>query len=297
MKIVVTGGTGFLGSHLVSRLRAASHEVAILTRHARRPGDIAWNLSGSNAGWVTALEGADAVVNLAGEPIAAGRWTRARKAAIRESRLSATRAIVDGIARCRRRPAVLISGSAIGIYGPRGDEPVTEDALLGSDFLSATAREWEGAAMHVPSGTRVALVRTGLALDRNGGALPRMAMPFYFMAGGPLGSGRQQVAWIHREDWTSMVMWAIETPTVSGPLNATAPNPVTNLEFARTLGKVLRRPAVMPAPAFAIRIALGEMADMVLTGQRVLPAKAVSLGFQFRFPLLEPALRAIYRHA
>ena len=148
--------------------------------------------------------------------------------------------------------------------------------------------------MQAAPGTRVVLVRTGLVLDRNGGALPRMALPFYFMAGGRLGSGRQQVSWIHREDWTSMILWAIEAVTVSGPLNATSPNPVTNREFARTLGKVLGRPAVMPAPAFALRIALGEMADMLLTGQRVLPAKAELLGFRFRHPLLEPALRAIY---
>jgi uncharacterized protein (TIGR01777 family) len=293
MKIVVSGGTGFLGSHLVSQLRAQSHDVAVLTRHARRPGDILWSPGASDSGW-TALDSADAIVNLAGEPIAAGRWTRARKAAIRQSRVSATHAIVDAIARARQRPSVLINGSAIGIYGPRGDEPVDEGTALGSDFLSATAREWEGAAMQAAPGTRVVLVRTGLALDRNGGALPRMALPFYFMAGGPLGSGRQQVAWIHQEDWTRMIVWAIETPAVSGPLNATAPTPVTNREFARTLGKVLGRPAVMPAPAFALRIALGEMADMLLTGQRVLPAKAQSLGFRFRHPLLEPALRAIY---
>ena len=294
MKIVVTGGTGFLGSHLVARLRAESHDVTVLTRHPRQPGEIQWDLARSDSGWATAIGGADAVVNLAGEPIAAGRWTRARKAAIRESRVSATRTLVEAIARGRRSPTVLINGSAIGIYGPHGDEPVTEDTPPGSDFLSTTAREWEGAAMQAMPETRVVLVRTGLALDRTGGALPRMALPFYFMAGGPLGSGRQQVAWIHREDWIRMVVWAIETPVVSGPLNATAPNPVTNLEFARTLGKVLGRPAVMPAPAFAIRTALGEMADMVLTGQRVLPRKAESLGFGFRFPLLEPALRAIY---
>jgi uncharacterized protein (TIGR01777 family) len=234
------------------------------------------------------------VINLAGESIAGGRWTAARKAALRESRVTSTRAIVAAMTGGPRLPAVLLNASAVGIYGPRGDEPIAEDTPPGSDFLSSLGTAWEAEAMAAAGRTRVVLLRTGIALGHGGGALRQMAMPFYFMVGGPLGSGQQYISWIHRDDWTGMVSWALNTSAVSGPLNVTAPNPVTNAEFARTLGRVLHRPAFMPAPAFALRLLLGEMANAITTGQRVVPKKALSLGFGFRYPLLEEALREIF---
>jgi uncharacterized protein len=301
MRIVIAGGSGFLGSRLRQRLAADGHEVVALTRRPRASGDVAWNPerdagpaeAGHSPEWMRTIDGAGAVINLAGESIAGRRWTAARKAALRDSRIASTRAIAAAIA-AARPPGVLVNGSALGIYGPHGAEPVTEDTPPGTDFLSGLAVEWEAEARRAEPITRVVLLRTGLVLDRDEGALPQMALPFRLMAGGPLGSGRQFMAWIHVADWVEMTRWAVITSAVTGPLNATAPQPVTNREFAKTLGRVLRRPAVMPAPALALKIVLGEMADMLLTGQRVLPARAQALGFAFRYPQLEPALRAIY---
>lgn len=295
MRVVIVGGTGFLGSHLAGRLRSDGHHVTVLTRHPRGQDQMQWNPAAATDGWSHVLDDADAVINLVGEPIAPRRWTPARKAALRDSRIRSTRTLVEAMKRARRTPATLLNASAVGIYGPHGDEPVTEASAPGSDFLATLGKAWEKEAMAASAVARVVLLRTaGLVLDKGGGGLPLVALPFYFMAGGPLGSGRQQMSWIHREDWTEMVRWALATPAVTGPLNVTAPNPVTNREFMRTLGRALGRPSIMPAPAFALRIALGELADVLLTGQRVLPAKAESLGFRFRYPQLEPALRAIY---
>jgi len=295
MQIVIAGGSGLLGQALNTRLREAGHAITVLTRQPRRPGDVAWVPAEPTGTWRTTLDTADAVINLVGEPIAAGRWTAARKQAIRTSRVRATRTLVQAIRQARRTPAAFISGSAVGFYGPRGDEPVIEDTLPGTDFLASVCREWEGEALDLAGITRVVLLRTGLVLARDGGALPPIARPFHLFAGGPIGSGRQVWSWIHVQDWVSMVTWALTTPTVSGPLNLTAPEPVTNREFARTLGRVLHRPALMPAPAFALRLLLGEMADpLMLTGQRALPARAEAHGFQFAFPRLEDALRNLY---
>jgi uncharacterized protein (TIGR01777 family) len=294
MHIVIAGGTGFLGAALVDRLRRDGHRVTVLTRHPHAAGDVKWDPVNRFNGWVRSLDDADAVINLAGESIAGRRWTAARKAVLRDSRVLTTDTLVDAMARASRIPTVLINASAVGIYGPRGDEPLTEESATGSDFLASLCQVWEAAALSAPFSTRVVLLRTGLVLEQNGGALPRMAWPFHLMAGGPLGSGRQYMPWIHRTDWVAMVAWALTTPTVSGPLNVTAPNPVTNREFATTLGRVLQRPSLLPAPAFALRLVLGEMADAIVTGQRAVPAKAQSLGFRFRYELLEPALRAIY---
>jgi uncharacterized protein (TIGR01777 family) len=242
------------------------------------------------------VDGADAVVNLAGESIASGRWTAARKERIRDTRIRATRSLVAAIERASRRPTAFISGSAIGYYGPHGDEPVTEQTPAGNDFLATVCRAWEAEALRAATATRLVLLRTGIVLERVGGALPQMALPFTLFAGGPAGSGQQYQPWIHRNDWVSMATWALHSPAVSGPLNVTAPNPVTNREFARTLGRVLRRPAVIPAPAFALRLVLGEMADgLLLTGARVIPAHAQAMGFHFEYPTLETALRAIYQ--
>ena len=291
-RVVVTGGTGFLGTPLVERLRADGHRVVIFTRHPRGADDLRWEPEALSTEAVRAIDGAAAVIHLAGASIAGGRWTTQRKALIRDSRVQSTRGLASAILTARQPPPVFISGSAMGIYGSRGDEPLTEDSTPGSGFLAGITVEWEREALAAASATRLVLLRTGLALDRSGGALPQIASPFYFFAGGPLGSGRQYMSWIHRDDWVEVVCWALASASVTGPLNATAPNPVTNREFAKTLGRVLRRPAFMPTPALALRLALGEMADeMLLGGQRVLPAKAQALGFTFRYPRLEPALR------
>ena len=294
MRIVVAGGTGFLGAALVRRLRAEGHLVSVLTRTPHASGQLAWNPANTSGPWVMAVEAADAVINLAGEPIAAARWTRRRKAALHDSRLNTTRALVTAMTQGARTPAVLLNASAIGIYGPHGDEPLTEDSPTGTDFLALLGIEWEDEAATAARYTRVVMLRTGIALDYGGGALQQMAMPFYFMAGGPLASGEQYVSWIHRDDWTGMVSWALANASVSGPLNVTAPNPVTNQEFAQTLGRVLRRPSFVRTPEFALRAVLGEMATMITTGQRVLPAKALALGYHFQYPTLEETLRAIY---
>ena len=295
MRVVVTGGTGFLGGALVERLRGDGHTVTVLTRGPSGAGRVHWDPDVPSGEWTSTLDGSDAVINLAGESIAGGRWTARRKALIRDSRTASTRALATAIRAARRPPPVFVSGSAMGIYGSRGDEPLTEDSAPGSDFLASVGIEWEREALAAAPVTRVVLVRTGLALDKSGGALPQIAMPFYVFAGGPLGSGQQYMSWIHRDDWVEMVRWALSNAAVSGSLNATAPNPMTNREFARTLGGVLRRPGFVPTPAFALRLALGEMADaLLLNGQRVLPAKAQSLGFAFRYPVLEPALRRIF---
>ena len=293
MRIVVAGGTGFLGSALVTRLRE-EHEVLVLTRRPHTSTDIPWSPDRIGGAWIHAVQRAHVVLNLAGEPLASGRWTSAKKTAIRASRVDATRAIVDVILDATTPPA-LLNGSAIGIYGPHGDEPVTEATTPGRDFLASVCRDWEAEALRVASATRVVLLRTGLVLEKDGGALPQTALPFRFFAGGPLGSGRQYWSWIHRYDWIEMVRWALLNEA-TGAINITAPEPVTNAEFARALGRALHRPALMPAPAFALRLALGEMADaMILSGQRVLPERATSLGFTFRYPRLDDALDAIYR--
>ena len=293
--IVVAGGTGLLGTALVSALRTDGHQVAVLTRRPARDGDVFWSPGGRERAWTSVLDDAEAVINLAGASIADGRWTMARKAAIRDSRTQATGDLVRAIADAKRPPAVFVSSSAIGIYGTRGDEPATEDAAPGSDFLASVCREWEAVARQAAPTSRVVLLRTGVVLARDGGALPQLALPFRLFAGGPLGSGTQCVSWIHLHDWLAMVKWALTSAGVSGPINLTAPFPVTNAEFARTLGRVLGRPAWLRTPAFALRLVLGEMADaLVLGGQRVLPDAAQKQGFVFRYPTLEPALRDIY---
>jgi uncharacterized protein (TIGR01777 family) len=305
MRIVVTGGTGFLGRALIQRLQA-EHELVVFTRRrtqstpvarSGQAAEVQWSPGAAEGQWLEAVHSAHAVVNLAGEPIAAGRWTDARKRAIHDSRVAATRAIVDAI-RTASTPPILINGSAIGIYGDRGDETLTEESSLGTDFLAGVCRDWEAEAMKAADRTRVVSVRTGFVMSKDGGALPQFALPFRFFAGGPAGSGRQYMSWIHVDDWVEMVRFALMTPTIQGPVNATAPEPVTNAEFARTLGRALRRPAVVAAPAFALRLALGEMADaLILGGQRVLPAKGESLGFSFRYATLDAALAAVYWRA
>jgi uncharacterized protein len=296
MSIVIAGGTGLLGSALADALRRDGHGVLVLTRHPAREHEVGWSPPEGGGEWTSAINQAHAVVNLAGVSIAGGRWTSRHKEAIRESRMQATGALVRAIAAAPRPPSVFISASAVGFYGARGDEPATEATPPGSDFLANVCRDWEGVASQASHASRLVLLRSGVVLARNGGALPQLALPFTLFAGGPAGTGRQFISWIHVDDWVAMVRWALATPDVSGALNVTSPVPVTNEEFARTLARVLGRPSWLKAPAFALRLVLGEMADaLVLGGQRVLPDVAQRHGFVFRYPALETALRDIYR--
>jgi uncharacterized protein (TIGR01777 family) len=240
------------------------------------------------------LDGADAVVNLAGESLADKRWTASRKETLRRSRILATRTLVRAIAACAHPPGVFISGSAIGYYGPRGHEPIVETDRAGSDFLATLCVEWEEEARAAASpATRLVIIRTGLALASNGGALAKMLLPFKLGLGATLGSGDQYMPWVHADDWAAMVSWAIHNERAVGALNVTAPEPVTNRAFTRTLGRVLNRPAVLHAPSFVLQAAMGEMSAMLLTGQRVLPARAEQFGFRFSHRTLESALRSL----
>jgi uncharacterized protein (TIGR01777 family) len=300
MRIVVAGGTGFLGTALTNQLVADGHDVSILSRKttalpARGARVFAWQPGSSSDEWMQAIDGAHAVVNLAGESIAGHRWSAAQKHRILDSRIQATRALVKAIEHAAARPEVFLSGSAVGYYGPCGEEAVTETTRAGSDFLADVCVRWESEAGRAGGRTRVVCIRTGLVLAREGGALPQMLPPFKFGVGGPVGSGRQYWPWIHRDDWVGLARWILQSPSVSGPVNATAPSPSPNADFARALGRALHRPAFMPAPAFALRLMLGEMADaLLLSGQRAVPAKAEQLGYAFRYPRLDAALAAIF---
>lgn len=296
MTIVLAGGSGFLGRKLAARLRHDRHRVVILTRHPRNDSesDVAWHPDGTAGPLAGHLDGVDAVVNLAGEGIADRRWSANRKTALRDSRLLATRTLVRAMAICQTPPRVLVNASGVGYYGPRGEEPATESTPPGSDFLASLCVEWEEEARAAEGhGTRVAMVRTGLVLDAKGGALPRMLPPFRLGFGATIGSGQQFMPWIHVADWVSMVLWLIQSERGAGAFNATAPQPATNRDFTQTLGRVLRRPAVLRAPAFVLKLALGEMSYLLITGQRALPARAEELGFKFAFRALEPALQDI----
>ena len=304
MKILIAGGTGFLGRQLTAALVQDGHDIVVLTRgqsdrSGARTRAVAWHPNGEIGPWAAEIDGAGAIVNLAGEPIAARRWTDAQKQRILDSRVQATRSLVAAIRGAAAAPPVFVSGSAVGYYGPLGDEVATEETPAGSDFLARVCEQWEKEAMRAASDrTRVACIRTGIVLEKDGGALPQMLPPFRFGAGGPVGSGRQYWPWIHRDDWIALVRWAIATPAAAGALNATAPHPVTNAEFARALGRAMHRPAFMPAPGFALRLLLGEMADaLLLSGQNAVPARATRGGFQFRYKDVDEALRAIFARA
>jgi uncharacterized protein (TIGR01777 family) len=308
MQIAIAGGTGFLGSPLAEVYAEEGHDVRVLTRslpdgvsrHESGTGvpgitRVGWKADGAGGPWTSAIDGADAVINLAGESIGGRRWTPQRKAQLRDSRILATRSLATAIGAAARPPAVFVSSSAIGYYGPSGDEPKTEDSPPGSDFLAALCEDWEHEATRAARpGVRLAIVRTGVVLERSGGALAQMITPFRLFAGGPFGSGRQYMSWIHRLDWIEMVRWIVQTTESSGPINATAPHPVTNREFVRALGRALRRPAILPAPGFALKAVLGEFANTILTGQRVLPARARELGYHFRYPEIDIAFRGIF---
>jgi len=294
--ILVTGGTGFIGARLVAALAAAGHEVTILTR--RRENALALPAPiriVTDLAQIAAAARIDAIVNLAGEPIANGLWTRRKRGKIVESRLGITWAVGQLIERLETKPLVLVSGSAIGWYGLRGDEPLGEDRDGRDCFSHRVCSAWEYAArLAAGRQTRLVLLRTGLVLGREGGVLSRMLAPFEFGLGGRFGSGRQQMSWIHRDDLVRLIVRAIADPALSGPVNGTAPEPAANADFTRALGRALRRPAILPVPAAPLRLALGDFADeLLLGGQRVLPAKAQAAGFRFDYPTLDGALAEI----
>lgn len=298
-KIVVAGGSGFIGEPLVRRLVARGDEVAVLTRnpssvHAGRA--VSWNPTAEGS-WLEDAAGADVVINLAGENVGGGRWTEARKKRIVDSRVAATSALVSAMGLNPQKSRTLISASAIGIYGDRGDESIDESSAAGTGFLTEVTRRWEELARGAEPFARVVILRFGIVLATNGGALAKLLLPFRLGAGGPMGNGRQWMSWIDREDALRMIEWAIDRDDARGVYNATAPNPVTNRDFADTLGRVLHRPSILPAPAFALRLALGSgMAnEMLLSGQRVLPKRATEEGFEFAYPQLDAALKHAVR--
>ena len=293
MRIIVTGSTGLIGSALLSRLRDAGHHVTGLARGVAADQDTPW--WDPPAGTISegALDGADAVIHLAGESIAAGRWTRARKARIRNSRVNGTQVLCEALARAATPPRVLVGASALGFYGNRGDELLDELASPGHGFLSDTCQEWEAAAEPARArGIRVVHLRTGIVLSAAGGALGKMLLPFKLGVGGVLGSGQQFMSWLALDDAVEIIIHSLTNEALRGPVNAVTPTAVTNREFTKTLGRVLRRPTVLPLPAFAIRLIFGEMGEaLLLDSTRVVPARLVREGFEFRYPTLEGALR------
>jgi uncharacterized protein (TIGR01777 family) len=303
MRIIITGGTGLIGRALAADLAGDSHEVIVLSR---RPEGVTGLPAGARAerwdartaeGWGALADGAKAIVNLAGESISGqgffpSRWTAKRKGRVRESRLNAGRAVVQAVEAATHKPHVVIQASGAGYYGAHGDEEVTEEIPAGNDWFGQVAVEWEASTAAVEAmGVRRAIIRSGVVFSIEGGALPRMLLPFRLFAGGPLGSGRQWFPWIHIYDEVGAIRFLIENPAASGPFNLTAPAQLTNAEFSRVAGRVLRRPAFVPVPAFALRLLFGEMSTVLLEGQRAISRRLQDLGFAFRFPEAEAALR------
>jgi uncharacterized protein (TIGR01777 family) len=307
MKIVIAGGSGFLGGPLAEMYAEEGHDVRVLTRSLMSgdtrhdPGTgvpgitrVGWKPDGTSGPWAATLESAEAVVNLAGEPLSAKRWNPQVKARLHDSRVLATRSLCRAIAAVKAPPRTLISGSGIDYYAPN-DAPVTERDPAGTNFLAKLCVDWEQEAQQAAAnGTRVATIRTGIVLERSGGALPEMMRPFRFFAGGPLASGSQYLSWIHRLDWVELVRWIVQTPEVSGAVNMTAPHPVTSRHFARALGRAMRRPSLLPAPGFALKIVAGEFAEYLISGHRALPACAQTHGYHFRYPEIEQAFRGLF---
>jgi hypothetical protein len=303
MKILITGSTGLVGKALTTDLQRAGHTVCRLirpgssSRSSQTEGssqgfDVTWDPASGELGG--AAVGADAVVNLAGASVAGGRWTPARKIELRSSRVNTTRALVNALARMNARPRVMISASAVGIYGNRGEELLTEASTTGTDFLSSLAADWEAQASKAEAlGIRVVLARFGIILAKHGGALSQMVRPFQFGLGGKLGSGQQWMSWIVLDDVVQLLRVAIENGSARGPVNFVSPQPVRNVEFTKALAAVLRRPAFLAAPAFALRLAMGAMADgLLLSSQRCLPKKAEGLSYAFLHSEIREALRS-----
>lgn len=304
MRVFVTGGTGLVGRRLIGRLRERGDEMVLLSRRpdaARQLGSGVRVVEGDpmKAGpWMDAVGDCDAVVHLAGENVFARRWSESFKTLLRDSRIQGTKHVAEALLRKPIRadgtPRTLVSASAIGYYGAHGDEELTEDSPPGNDFLARLCIDWEKEARAVePAGIRCAQVRVGVVLDREGGALAQMLLPFRLFAGGPVGNGRQFVSWIHHADLVGLFLLALDSAEARGPINGTAPRPVTNRDFSTALGRALHRPSFFPTPRFALRLVLGEVADVVASGQRVLPRRAQQLGYTFQYPDVDTALRQI----
>ncbi len=303
MRIFITGGTGLVGSHLVKKLCGRGDHAVVLSRRAEAAKDLAGENCTVVVGdpvqpgpWMDAMVDCDAVVHLAGEGIFNRRWSSEFKELILSSRVKSTQNIAAALAKQPRnatgQPKAFVSGSAIGYYGPHADEELSEVSLAGNDFLASVCCAWEAAAQGaMAQGVRVVLLRTGIVLAGSGGPLTKMLTPFKMFVGGPIAGGAQFMSWIHIDDEVGLILHALDHPEISGPLNATAPNPVSNRAFSTTLGKVLGRPSFLPTPGFALRVMLGEGAQIITTGQRVLPRKAIASGYEFKFTELEPALK------
>ena len=296
MRILITGGTGLIGRHLCKALLGKGHQLTVLSR---RPESVAVKC-GATVQALASLDewrpdrSFDAVINLAGEPIVDAWWSAKRKQVLRDSRIALTEKLVQCIAAAQQKPAVLLSGSAVGYYGNRGDTGVGEWAGAGNDFAADLCRDWEGSALVVEDyGVRVCLLRTGLVLSASGGLLGRMLLPFKSGLGTRLGNGKQWMSWVHIDDYVAMLLRLLEDEQMRGPFNVTAPNPVTNAEFTRTLAQALHRPALLVAPGAVLKLAMGERAALLLEGQRVLPGKLTAAGYQFKFPDLAKALNDI----
>lgn len=302
MHVIITGGSGLIGSVLAANLVSDGHKVTVLSRSPQRDHGlpegvdvVGWDARTAQ-GWGHLADGADAIVNLAGEGLADGRWTPERKRRIRESRLNAGQAVVQAIEAATDKPEVLVQASAVGYYGPSGDEILDEDAPPGNDFLAQVCVDWEAATASVSQlGVRRPVIRSGVVLSTAGGALPRLLLPFKLFVGGPLGNGRQYFPWIHIEDEVRAIRHLIEQADATGPYNLTAPHPPTNAEFVQKLGQVMGRPALMPVPAFALKLLFGEMSTVLLDGQRALPKRLQESGFAFEFSGAVAALTDLLR--
>ncbi|MEG4207269.1 TIGR01777 family oxidoreductase [Microcoleus sp. Pol7_A1] len=304
MKVAIAGATGFVGSRLVEKLQAAGHQVVVLSRDAAKAGrvfpasaypnlQVVAYTPAESGDWQKSIAGCDAVVNLAGVPIAEERWTEARQQAILDSRKLTTAKLVEAIVNANPRPSVLVSASAIGYYGTSETAEFDETSPAGNDFLAAVCKDWEAAAQPAKNaGTRLAILRLGIVLGM-GGALAKMLPPFKLFAGGPIGTGKQWFSWVHREDVVDLILYALQNSQVEGVLNATAPNPVRMNELCQTLGEVLKRPSWLPVPGFALEMLLGDGAKLVLEGQKVLPKQTLASGFQYQYPTLKLALAEI----
>jgi uncharacterized protein len=304
MRVFITGGTGLIGSRLAAALAARGDRPVVLTRSRAKAEkklpagtEIIEGDPQQPGSWMEAVSGCQGVVNLVGENLSAHRWSENFKAILRDSRLLSTRNLVEAIVRAKDRPQVLVSGSAVGYYGFTGDEELTEDSPGRTDeFLGQLCHEWEEAAKLVEKeGVRLVRVRTAVVLARDGGALPQMLLPFkLFLFGGKVGSGRQWVSWIHHADEVGIILFALDRSDVRGALNSSAPNPVTNQQLAQAIGKAMGRPSFFPTPAFMLKLAFGEMANLIVKGQRVLPKRVLELGYKFQFPDIDAALADIF---
>jgi len=295
MKILVTGASGMVGSDLVSRLEEIGHKVLKLSRkEAEESNEVKWDpKDGFDEAEFSKLEGINAVVHLAGESVANGNWSEEKKNKIRESRVLGTRTLVDALGRLKDPPKIFVSASAIGFYGDRDDEILTEESEAGSGFLPDVCKEWEAEAFKAEDfGARVVVLRTGIVLSKEGGALAKMITPFSYGVGGVVGTGKQYMSWITLTDLVKLIIFLVNNDEVQGVVNATTPNPVTNEEFTKTMGKVVNRPTILPVPGFGIKLIFGEMGEkLLLEGARVLPEKLEKYGFEFEYPNLEEALK------